>query len=170
MWLAVSLARKYADRYSNVEDLSSVAFVGLVKAMNHYDPEKNPIPEIFARKCIKNEIFMYLRRDKNKIHPISLEQTVSSEDGNIHLFDMIATDSELVFGEVVINENKLEIEKIVSTLGEKERRILELRYGLNGNEEHTQKEVGDVLGFTQSYISKLEKKALKQVKIGFEKV
>ncbi len=166
IWVAVYMANKYSGKGNRKEDLLSVAYVGLVKAMGSFDPSRNVKPSSYARQCIKNEILMYLRRCKTAPDIISLEQPLYDE-ADVLLKDILADDKETVMRQVLRNENKKEVLAILKKLNERDRKILELRFGLCGNAEHTQLETAAILDITQSCVSKIEKKLFEKIKKQF---
>ncbi len=163
--LVVFLAKKYENTNIDLEDLVSIGSIGLIKGVNTYKLDRNIKLATYASRCIDNEILMYLRKTKRKKTEISFEDNLSFDsDGNeLHLEDVLGTDSDIVTKPI---ENELD-EKIlkmeIDKLNKRDKEIIELRYGLNGKEELTQKDVADLLGISQSYISRIEKKVIKRL-------
>ena len=160
--LVVYIAKKFDGSVPDTSDLISIGAMGLIKAVNNYNPDKNIKLATYASRCIENEILMHLRKVSRRKCEISLDEPVNTDwEGNeLMLSDIIGTDPDSVSMEI---EKKSEIEllyKSIEKLSAKERKILYLRYGLDGEEEKTQKEIADMLGISQSYISRLEKKVL----------
>lgn len=160
--LVVYIAKKFEGSVPDTQDLVSIGAMGLIKAVKSYNPEKNIKLATFASRCIENEILMHLRKVSRRKCEISLDEPINTDwEGNeLLLSDIIGTDPDSVSQEI---ERKSEIEmlyKSLEKLSPKEKKILYLRYGLNGEEEKTQKEIADMLGISQSYISRLEKKVL----------
>ncbi len=170
MWLAVYMARKFMGTGETLEDLVSVACVGLVKAMNHYDPNRNVKPPTYARKCIENELMMYCRRNVKKVREISLNQMVFTDGKGspVEWGELFGTDQEAVAREVMGKEAAAELCMAVATLRGREKQIIQMRFGLNGETEKTQKQVALELGITQPYVSKIERRALARIKAMIE--
>lgn len=164
--LVVFLAKKYDNTNTDLEDLVSIGTIGLIKAINTYRLDKNIKLATYASRCIDNEILMYLRKIKRKKGEVSFEDSLSYDaDGNeLHLEDVLGTDGDIVTKglDEEIDKNMMleEIEK----LNVRDREIIELRYGLNGKSELTQKDVATILGISQSYISRIEKKVIRRLK------
>ena len=164
--LVVFLAKKYENTNIDLEDLVSIGTIGLIKGINTYKMGKNIKLATYASRCIDNEIILYLRKNKKRKTEISFEDSLSYDaDGNeLHLEDVIGTDGDIVTKELEDKiEKRLLIEEI-QKLNERDKKIMILRYGLFGNEEVTQKDVADMLGISQSYISRIEKKVIKKLK------
>ena len=164
--LVVFLAKKYENTNIDLEDLVSIGTIGLIKGINTYKMGKNIKLATYASRCIDNEILMFLRKNKKRKTEISFEDSLSYDaDGNeLHLEDVLGTDSDIVKKELEDKiERKILIEEI-EKLNERDKKIMILRYGLFGNEEVTQKDVADMLGISQSYISRIEKKVIKRLK------
>ncbi len=164
--LVVYIAKKFDGSVPDTSDLISIGAMGLMKAVKSFNPEKNIKLATFASRCIENEILMHLRKVSRRKCEISLDEPVNTDwEGNeLLLSDIIGTDPDTVSQEL---EKKTEVEflyKSMEKLNSKEKMILSLRYGLNGEEEKTQKEIADMLGISQSYISRLEKKVLIKLK------
>ena len=169
--LVVFIAKKFEYGYSNLEDLISIGTIGLIKAVKTFCPEKNIKLATYASRCIENEILMYLRKVSQTKGEVSIEDPINTDsEGNELLFSDVISDSENL--EVKLeqeSENKTLLE-IVRRLSEREKVIIELRFGLFGKKELTQKEVADSLGISQSYISRLEKKIIEKLKIEMNKI
>ena len=164
--LVVFLAKKYESTKVDLEDLVSIGTIGLIKAINTYSMDKNIKLATYASRCIDNEILMYLRKNKRSNTEISLEESLSydAEGNELHLEDIIGTDKDIVTKNVEEdNDKKIMIEEI-QKLNKREKEIITMRYGLLGKEEKTQKEIADMLGISQSYISRIEKKVIKRLK------
>ncbi len=166
--LVVYIAKKFDNTGVGVEDLISIGTIGLIKAINTFNPEKNIKLATYASRCIENEILMYLRRtSKNKME-VSFDEPLNVDwDGNeLLLSDILGTDEDVISRNMEDEVEKNLLKKAVSHLTKRERTIVELRYGLNSEEgnEMTQKEVADLLGISQSYISRLEKRIMKRLK------
>jgi len=164
--LVVFLAKKYENTNVDLEDLVSIGTIGLIKGINTYKMGKNIKLATYASRCIDNEILMFLRKNKKRKTEISFEDSLSFDaDGNeLHLEDVLGTDKDIVPREL---EDKIERKILVQEidkLNERDRKIMILRYGLFGHEEVTQKDVADMLGISQSYISRIEKKVIKKLK------
>ena len=166
--LVVYIAKKFENTGVGVEDLISIGTIGLIKGINTFNNEKNIKLATYASRCIENEILMYLRRNnKNKLE-VSIDEPLNVDwDGNeLLLSDILGTDEDIIYKGI---ENEVErklLKRALGTLSERERYIVELRYGLGkrDGEEMTQKEVADIMGISQSYISRLEKKIIKRLK------
>ena len=166
--LVVYIAKKFDNTGVGVEDLISIGTIGLIKAINTFNPEKNIKLATYASRCIENEILMYLRRNNKTKLEVSIDEPLNVDwDGNeLLLSDILGTDDDVCYKDL---ENEVEMKALKSALGnlsERERIIVDLRYGLSDKdgEERTQKEVADMLGISQSYISRLEKKIIKRLK------
>ena len=164
--LVVFLAKKYENTNVDLEDLVSIGTIGLIKGVNTYKMGKNIKLATYASRCIDNEILMFLRKNKKRKTEISFEDSLSYDaDGNeLHLEDVLGTDKDIVPKELEDEvERKLLVEEI-NKLDERDKKIMILRYGLFGHEEVTQKDVADMLGISQSYISRIEKKIIRRLK------
>lgn len=169
--LVVYIAKKFENTGISLEDLSSIGTIGLIKAVNSFNSEKAIKLATYASRCIENEILMYLRKSSNKHTDLSLDEPLSTDgEGNdLLLSDILGTDSDIIHREI---ESKFEREQLlcaVNNLKEREKIIIGLRFGILGNEEKTQKEVADIMGISQSYISRLERKIIKKLKKNMEK-
>lgn len=170
--LVVYIARKFDNTGVDAEDLISIGTIGLIKAINSYRPEKNIKLATYASRCIENEILMYLRRSVRLKAEVSFDEPLNVDfDGNeLLLSDVLGTDTDAVYGNVEKSvENDL-LKAAVERLPDREKRIVCLRFGLDGREEMTQKEVADLLGISQSYISRLEKKIIGKLKAEISKM
>ncbi len=163
--LVVFLAKKYENTGFDIEDLVSIGSIGLIKGINTYKPDKNIKLATYASRCIANEILMFLRKNKRKRIEVSLESTLNYDvEGNeLHLEDILGTSIDDVPKKFENIMDKATLKKEIETLGEREKEIMTLRYGLNNTEEYTQKEVAELLGISQSYISRIEKKVVKKL-------
>ncbi|CCY45565.1 rNA polymerase sigma factor [Clostridium sp. CAG:1193] len=164
--LVVFLAKKYENTGIDLEDLVSIGTIGLIKGINTYKMGKNIKLATYASRCIDNEILMFLRKNKKRKTEISFEDSLSydAEGNELHLEDVLGTEDDVVTKEL---ENKIEKKLLIEEiekLNERDKKIMILRYGLFGNEEITQKDVADMLGISQSYISRIEKKVIKRLK------
>lgn len=163
--LVVFLAKKYDNTGVDLEDLVSIGTIGLIKGVNTYQNDKNIKLATYASRCIDNEILMYLRKTKRKKGEVSFEDSLSfdSEGNELHLEDVLGTDEDIVTKPIENELDKYLMYREVEKLGSRDREIIELRYGLNGKKEMTQKEVAALLGISQSYISRIEKKVIKRL-------
>ena len=166
--LVVYIAKKFDNTSVGVEDLISIGTIGLIKAINTFKPDKNIKLATYASRCIENEILMYLRRNSKTRLEVSIDEPLNVDwDGNeLLLSDILGTDEDVIYHDIEAEIEKDLLNHAISRLNPRERRIVELRYGLNNEEgeEMTQKEVADLLGISQSYISRLEKKIMKRLK------
>lgn len=164
--LVVFLAKKYENTTYDIEDLVSIGSIGLIKGINTYKIDKNIKLATYASRCISNEILMFLRKNKKRRTEISLEDALNydNEGNELHLEDILGTDIELVPNEYEKQINKEILTKEIDTLNERDKQIMTLRYGLNNTKEYTQKEVAEMLGISQSYISRIEKKVIRKLK------
>lgn len=163
--LVVFLAKKYENTKIDLEDLVSIGTIGLIKGVNTYQNDKNIKLATYASRCIDNEILMYLRKTKRKRSEVSFEDSLSfdSEGNELHLEDVLGTEDDIVTKPIENEFDKYMMYKEVAKLNDRNREIIELRYGLNGRKEMTQKEVANLLGISQSYISRIEKKIIKKL-------
>ncbi len=169
--LVVYIAKKYDSPSAGAEDLVSIGTIGLIKAVKTFSPEKNIKLATYASRCIENEILMFLRKSSQLKNEVSIDEPLNTDwDGNeLLLCDILGSDPDLVNKDI---ENELEkslVLQAVSRLNQRECLIMELRFGLNGKKEHTQKQVADKLGISQSYISRLEKKIIRRLRHELEK-
>ena len=164
--LVVYIARKFENTGVYVEDLISVGTIGLIKAVNTFNPEKKIKLATYASRCIENEILMYLRRNSKVKAEISFYEPLNIDwDGNeLLLSDILGTENDTVYNLIEDEVDKQLLFMALKSLNEREKEIVRLRFGLNGTREKTQKEVADMLGISQSYISRLEKKIIKRLK------
>ncbi len=160
--LVVYIARKFENAGINVEDLISIGTIGLIKAVNTFKTEKKIKLATYASRCIENEILMYLRRTSRIKGEVSLDEPLNVDwDGNeLLLSDILGTDSDEVYGHLEEEVNRKLLGYAMGTLSGREKDIVEMRFGLSGRKELTQKEVADKMGISQSYISRLEKKII----------
>ena len=163
--LVVFLAKKYENTNIDLEDLVSIGTIGLIKGVNTYKLDKNIKLATYASRCIDNEILMYLRKTKKKRTEISFEDSLSfdGEGNELHLEDVLGTDPDIVTKGLEDDLDKTMLYQEVKKLDQRDKEIIELRYGLNRKKEMTQKEVADLLGISQSYISRIEKKVIKKL-------
>lgn len=161
--LVVYIARKFENTGISIEDLISVGTIGLIKAVNTFDPEKKIKLATYASRCIENEILMYLRRNSKVKAEISFYEPLNIDwDGNeLLLSDILGTDNDIVYNLIEDEVDKELLMLAMQKLSDREKEIVHLRFGLNGTSEKTQKEVADLLGISQSYISRLEKRIIK---------
>lgn len=164
--LVVYIAKKFESKTTSTEDLVSIGTIGLMKAVKTFNPQKNIKLATYASRCIENEILMHLRKVNNMKAEMSFDEPLSVDwDGNeLTLRDVLGTDPDDVFEPIEYTDEKRLLMKIVNDLPEKERRLMIMRFGLNGETGHTQKQLADSLGISQSYISRLEKKILEKIK------
>ena len=164
--LVVYIAKRFENTGIGIEDLVSIGTIGLVKAIGSFCPEKNIKLATYASRCIENEILMYIRKNANQKNEISIDEPLNVDwDGNeLLLSDVLAGDEENILYEIEQNEEKETLRAAVAALPPREREIIELRFGLSGGDELTQKEVADRLGISQSYISRLEKKIISRLR------
>ena len=170
--LVVYIARKFDSNTTNVEDLISIGTIGLIKAVNTFCPDKNIKLATYASRCIENEILMYLRKNAAQKSEISLDEPLNIDwDGNeLLLSDVLGSDEDEVCRGVEQDDEKNLLCSLVNQLLPREKQIVEMRFGLNGKEELTQKQVADLLGISQSYISRLEKRIIDKLKKQIEKI
>ena len=170
--LVVFIAKKFEYGFSNLEDLISIGTIGLIKAVKTFCPEKNIKLATYASRCIENEILMYLRKISQIKGEVSIEEPINTDsDGNeLSLSDVLGTDADELNVKLDQEaENKILMD-VVNKLSKREKIIIELRFGLFGKKELTQKEVADSLGISQSYISRLEKKIINRLKLEMNKI
>lgn len=170
--LVVYIARKFENTGINIEDLISIGTIGLIKAVNTFNPEKKIKLATYASRCIENEILMYLRRNNKMKSEVSFDEPLNIDwDGNeLLLSDVLGTEEDIITKDLDASIDKKLLLKSLDKLNERERQIMELRFGLVGKEEKTQKDVADMLGISQSYISRLEKRIIKRLKKEFNKL
>ena len=164
--LVVYIAKKFENTGINVEDLISIGTIGLIKAINTYNPEKNIKLATYASKCIENEILMYLRKTSNQKTEISIDEPLNVDwDGNeLLLSDILGTESDIIYKTLEEKIDRELLKEALEKLPKREQNIMNLRFGLLSGTEKTQKEVADMLGISQSYISRLEKKIVVKLK------
>ena len=166
--LVVYIAKKFDNTGVSVEDLISIGTIGLIKAINTFNPVKNIKLATYASRCIENEILMYLRRNSKIKAEVSIDEPLNVDwDGNeLLLSDIIGTDEDIIYRDIETEVECKMLKKAINQLPERERIIVDLRFGLSSEdgEEKTQKEVADMLGISQSYISRLEKKIMRQLR------
>ena len=170
--LVVYIARKFESTGIGIEDLISIGSIGLIKSVNTYCPGRNIKLATYASRCIENEILMYLRKTSSQRQEVSLDEPLNVDwDGNeLLLSDVLGTDSDTVSRDIEQDVEKSILTEAVSRLDDRDRMIMELRFGLRDDKEHTQKEVADMIGISQSYISRLEKRIVKRLKKEIENV
>ncbi|NLN14849.1 MAG: RNA polymerase sporulation sigma factor SigE [Tissierellia bacterium] len=163
--LVVYIARKFDNTKVSIEDLISIGTIGLIKAVNTFDPDKNIKLATYASKCIENEILMYLRKNSKTRNEVSLDEPLNIDwDGNeLLLSDILGTDGDIIFKYIEDEVDKSLLNEAIEKLSPREKTIVELRFGLRNGREKTQKEVADLLGISQSYISRLEKRIIKRL-------
>ncbi|MCI9585983.1 MAG: RNA polymerase sporulation sigma factor SigK [Bacilli bacterium] len=164
--LVVFLSKKYENTGIDLEDLVSIGSVGLIKGVNTYKLDKNIKLATYASRCIDNEILMFLRKNKKRRGEISFEDNLSydSEGNELHLEDILGTDSDIVTKGLEKEIEKKMLYNEIENLNERDKKIMVLRYGLFGTDEMTQKDVANLLGISQSYISRIEKKVIRKLK------
>ena len=170
--LVIYVAKKFANSDVDVEDLISIGSLGLIKAINSYNIDKNIKIATYASKCIENEILMYLRKISKQKKEVSLDEplNVDSEGNELVLFYLIPSETDCPQEDMEKMTEKQILWKVINKLNSREKEIMLLRFGLNGGDELTQKEVADNLGISQSYISRLEKKIVVRIKKEFSKL
>ena len=172
--LVVYLAKKFENTGVCVEDLISIGTIGLIKGINTFNPEKKIKLATYASRCIENEILMYLRRNNRVKLEVSFDEPLNTDwDGNeLLLSDILGTDEDVIYKDIETEVEISLLKKAMLSLNERERQIIELRFGVNRvvNKELTQKEVADILGISQSYISRLEKKIMARLKKEIQKM
>ena len=166
--LVIYIAKKFESPSAGAEDLISIGTIGLIKAVNTFSPEKKIKLATYASRCIENEILMYLRRNSKTKLEVSIDEPLNVDwDGNeLLLSDILGTDEDLISKDIENEVEKKLLLKAIEKLSGRERKIVEMRFGLGtaGGEEMTQKEVADIMGISQSYISRLEKRIMKRLK------
>ena len=170
--LVVYIARKFENTGVNIEDLISIGAIGLIKAVNTFDAGKKIKLATYASRCIENEILMHLRRSSKLKMEVSLDEPLNIDwDGNeLLLSDILGTEGDTVNRRLEQEVECNSLRALVNNLGEREQRIMRLRFGLDGGRERTQKEVADIIGISQSYISRLEKKIIRQLREEMQRV
>lgn len=164
--LVVFLAKKYDNTMYDLEDLVSIGTIGLIKGIKTYKLDKNIKLATYASRCIDNEILMFLRKNKKRMSEVSFEDSVNldSEGNELHIEDIFGTEEDLVEKSIECKDDKLLLASEVKKLDDRDKEIIELRYGLSGKKELTQKELAEKLNISQSYISRIEKKVIKKLK------
>ncbi|HCO62087.1 MAG TPA: RNA polymerase sporulation sigma factor SigE [Clostridiales bacterium] len=164
--LVVYIARRFENTGVGIEDLISIGTIGLIKAVETYQPAKNIKLATYASRCIENEILMYLRKNANRRSEVSLDEPLNTDwDGNeLLLADILGTESDVIEKPLEEHADRTLLLEAVTRLPERDRTIITMRFGLAGEKERTQKEVADLLGISQSYISRLEKRIIQRLK------
>jgi RNA polymerase sporulation-specific sigma factor len=170
--LVVYIARKFENTGVHIEDLVSIGTIGLIKAVNTFDPNKRIKLATYASRCIENEILMFLRRNNKLRSEVSFDEPLNVDwDGNeLLLSDVLGTDADAAYRSIEEEVDRTLLRDALDKLSERERKIMELRFGLGGGEEMTQKDVADLLGISQSYISRLEKRIIKRLRREFSRM
>ena len=169
--LVVYIAKRFENTGVGIEELISIGTVGLIKAISTFNKEKNIKLATYASRCIENEILMYLRKTANRKNELSIDEPLNVDwDGNeLLLSDILGSDSDSVNRNIEMEDEKNQLLKIVGRLNDREKQIMTMRFGLFGSKEYTQKQVADLLGISQSYISRLEKRIIEKIKIEMQK-
>ena len=169
--LVVYIARKFDTAPTGIEDLISIGTIGLIKAVNTFCPERNIKLATYASRCIENEILMHLRKVSSRRNEISIDEPLNTDwDGNeLLLSDVLRSDGDEVGRGLEQEDERHQLKGFVNGLPPRERQIMEMRFGMNGYPEYTQKQVADALGISQSYISRLEKRIIGKLKKQIEK-
>ena len=164
--LVVYIAKKFDNTGSDIEDLISVGTIGLIKAVNSFDPQKKIKMATYASRCIENEILMFLRKTSKRKSEMSLDEPLNVDwEGNVLLLsDVLGTDSDVIYKDVESEAERDMLFLSFEKLAPREKEIIKMRFGLFGTEKKTQKEIADIMGISQSYISRLEKKVMKKLK------
>lgn len=164
--LVVYIAKRFENTGVGIEELVSIGTVGLIKAISTFNADKNIKLATYASRCIENEILMFIRKSSGKKREVSIDEPLSVDwDGNeLLLSDVLGSENDSVYKDMEEDEERRILRSAVKDLNARERVIIEMRYGLDGGEELTQKEVADALGISQSYISRLEKKIMKDLR------
>ena len=168
--LVVFIAKKYETTLDTLEDLVSIGTIGLIKGINTYKIDKNIRLATYASRCISNEILMYLRKNKKRVGDISFEEALSfdGEGNELHLEDIIGTNEDVTYKEYEKMTDIDILKNRIDELNSRDKQIMVMRYGLYNTKEYTQKEVASILGISQSYISRIEKKVIKKLKLHLE--
>lgn len=163
--LVVYIAKKFENTGINVEDLISIGTIGLIKSINTFKPDKNIKLATYASRCIENEILMYLRKNANRRGEVSIDEPLNVDwDGNeLLLSDILGTDNDIICRSLEDEVDRELLKRALSLLSSREREIMVLRFGLDKTKSKTQKEVADMMGISQSYISRLEKRIIKRL-------
>jgi RNA polymerase sporulation-specific sigma factor len=169
--LVVYISKKFETSSANCEDLISIGTIGLIKAVNTFQPDKNIKLATYASRCIENEILMYLRKASTIKSEISIDEPLNIDwDGNeLLLSDVLSSDENEIGSEIELEDEKRMLNWLIDRLSAREKKIMNMRFGLAGYEEHTQKEVADILGISQSYISRLEKRIISRLRAELER-
>ena len=164
--LVVYIARRFENTGINIEDLISIGTIGLIKAVDTYKPARNIKLATYASRCIENEILMYLRKTASQKSEVSFDEPLNTDwDGNeLLLSDILGTDSDTVMRPIEADVDRKLLQDAIGKLSDREKQIITMRFGLDGRPERTQKEVADLLGISQSYISRLEKRIISRLK------
>lgn len=164
--LVVYIAKKFENTGINIEDLISIGTIGLIKSINTFNPDKNIKLATYSSRCIENEILMYLRKNSNSKTEISIDEPLNTDwDGNeLLLSDILGTDPDIIHREIEEEVDKELLKEAMHKLSARELEIIKLRFGIDNTDEKTQKEVADMLGISQSYISRLEKKIINRLR------
>ena len=165
--LVVFLSKKYTNSMYDLEDLVSIGTIGLIKGIKTYKLDKNIKLATYASRCIDNEILMFLRKNKKRNNEVSFEDSVNfdNEGNELHIEDIYGTDEDIIQKAIEDKDNKLLLEREVKNLSGRDKEIIEFRYGLFGKKELTQKDLANKLAISQSYISRIEKKVIKRLKL-----
>ena len=168
--LVVFIAKKYETTLDTLEDLVRIGTIGLIKGINTYKIDKNIRLATYASRCISNEILMYLRKNKKRVGDISFEEALSfdGEGNELHLEDIIGTNEDVTYKEYEKMTDIDILKNRIDELNSRDKQIMVMRYGLYNTKEYTQKEVASILGISQSYISRIEKKVIKKLKLHLE--
>ena len=169
--LVVYIAKKFDNSSSSIEDLISIGTIGLIKAVNTFCPDRNIKLATYASRCIENEILMYLRKISNLKNEISIDEPLNVDwDGNeLLLSDVLGSDGDEVSSNIEQEDERYLLLSFVNELPPREKQIMQMRFGMGGYKEYTQREVADTLGISQSYISRLEKRIISKLKKQIEK-
>jgi len=170
--LVVYIARKFDSAAGGIEDLISIGTIGLIKAVNTFCPDRNIKLATYASRCIENEILMFLRKCASLKNEVSIDEPLNIDwDGNeLLLSDVLGSDGDEIGRSIEQEDERYLLLRLVDSLSAREKQIMEMRFGMNGYQEYTQKEVADTLGISQSYISRLEKRIISKLKKQIEKV
>ena len=169
--LVVYIARKFENSGAGIEDLISIGTIGLIKAVKTFCPSRNIKLATYASRCIENEILMYLRKTSSLKNEVSIDEPLNIDwDGNeLLLSDVLGSDPDIVNKDIELEDEKALVLKTIDSLDERERTIMYMRFGIGGGKEYTQKQVADILGISQSYISRLEKRIIVRLKKTIER-
>ena len=170
--LVVYIAKKFENTGIGIEDLISIGTIGLIKAINTFKPNKNIKLATYASRCIENEILMYLRKNSSKRIEISIDEPLNVDwDGNeLLLSDILGTDSDIVYHDIENEVDKQLLSIALENLSKREKNLMELRFGVKSGKGHTQKEVADMMGISQSYLSRLEKRIIQRMRKDISKM